>query len=157
MDKKNFAIVGFIAVAVVAASALIYFSLRSGSMVNVNEAVTAVPGANTAADLQRRSRSGTTDLTFQEAYDQYYDHRFQIADCVATPPRITLKNGTKLMLDNRSAEPLVVTLGGKTYRLYEYDFSIITVTSGVLPTTLQMDCQMGDQVGKNIAQVLVEK
>lgn len=106
---------------------------------------------------KRTARDNSSSLTFEEALLKFEGRRIQIDNCVPSPTRVTYKNGTKIMLDSRSPEGQEIKIGDKVYRLNDYDFSIITIQSAKVPVTLQMDCQSGDQIGKNIAQILVQK
>lgn len=146
---------------------------RSAQNINVNKnsgiADTAPESNNVSLEdgvrpsekkvLFHSAAAGAAELTYDNALDGYYDKRIQIFNCSAPaprPPQYTMKSGTKVMLDNRSPDNLEVALGDKTYRLYGYDFVIVTLSSQTLPTTLRMHCQMGEEVGKNIAQILLQ-
>ena len=159
MSQKSAWLWGMVIVAIAVAGIgfLLVNSSRQIAPSAQNDSAPPASNLSPEPNPQRLSRSGTTNLTFQQAYEEYYDHRIRINNCMAALPQITLKNGSKIMLDNRSADPLEITLGGKSYRLYDYDFAVITVSSSALPITIKMDCQMGDEVGKNIAQILVER
>jgi len=114
------------------------------------------------ASQSLRSQTATVHMAFQQAYENFDGRIIQIENCMAIPgmaalpTNVTYKNGTRIMLDNRSQDPLEISLGGKAYRLYGYEYTFVTLKSDKLPTTLSMDCQMGDDVGKNIAQITLQ-
>lgn len=110
----------------------------------------------------QRFQTATAQMDFQEAYKKFNERIIQIENCMAIPglatlpTHVTYKNGTQIMLDNRSQDSLEIHLGGKEYRLYGHEFALVTLSSNKLPATLHMDCQMGDDVGKNIAQITLQ-
>jgi len=94
-------------------------------------------------------------LNYEKALELYPGAlRIQISGepCQANPNNVMYKNGTTIMIDNRSAQSRTIKLGS-TYTIGGYDFKIITLSSATLPTTLVMDC--GQQ--QNIAKVLLQK
>lgn len=72
--------------------------------------------------------------------------------CQATPNNVMYKNGTSIMIDNRSAKTRTVKLLG-THTIAGYGFTILKLSSGTLPATLLMDCD----TQQNVAKVLLQK
>ena len=68
------------------------------------------------------------------------------------PNPITFKNGTSVMLDNRSGSERTITLDGTPYRLSAFGFKILTLRSRVLPHTVAIDCGEGRNNGQIILQ-----
>ncbi|MDO8560158.1 MAG: hypothetical protein Q7S23_03975 [bacterium] len=91
--------------------------------------------------------------TYDEALEQYGDWRIQLNDdCQARPPRMTVKSGTSVMLDNRSDDPQTVITNGTSYQIAPYYYRIITVRSGASPHTVYLDCGQGKNVALITAQ-----
>lgn len=98
--------------------------------------------------------SGTSApaLTYTQALAKYAGRVVQFDEqCQATPSSITLKNNTDIMLDNRSSQSRVLTVGG-SYTVKGYSYKIIKLSSGVLPRTILADCQ-GQQ---NVATIYLQ-
>ncbi|MFA5933780.1 MAG: hypothetical protein WC795_00965 [Candidatus Paceibacterota bacterium] len=66
--------------------------------------------------------------------------------CFATPNNVTYKNGTKIMLDNRTAISDVIKIGGDTYTVPAYGFRIVTLYSSSMPKTYMVDCNQYQNV-----------
>lgn len=96
-------------------------------------------------------------LSYQNALEFYKEgKRLQITGsdtfCQVTPNNVMYKNGTSIMIDNRS--PLSHTIKiGTTYTIEGYGFRIIKLSSTSLPATLVMDCDKQ----QNIAKILLQK
>lgn len=96
-------------------------------------------------------------ISYQNALDLYKEgKRLQITGsdtfCQVTPNNVMYKNGTSIMIDNRS--PLSHTIKvGTTYTIEGYGFRIIKLSSTSLPATLVMDCDKQ----QNIAKILLQK
>ena len=83
----------------------------------------------------------TVTLDYEDAVELYAGRRFQFNEkCQATPSSATYKNGTTVMLDNRSAYGQTVSIDGKSYGLSGYGFKIITLSSSSLPHKVQVNC-----------------
>ena len=62
--------------------------------------------------------------------------------CHVTPGQLTIKTGSKVMLDNRSAVAKTVKLDSTSYSLPAYNYRVVTVsTNQPLPHDLMIDCQ----------------
>lgn len=69
-------------------------------------------------------------LTFDEAYQTYAasGFRFEFASCRGRPGSISMKKGTKFMLDNRDNAAHKFVVGSKTYNIGAYGFAIATAS-----------------------------
>lgn len=70
-------------------------------------------------------------LTYDQALATYgssgNNYRFQFtANCQSVPSSLTLKKGSKFMLDNRDAEAHTFKIGTQTIRLNKYAFAVVT-------------------------------
>lgn len=113
--------------------------------------------ATTTTNAKVPSKDVAGKLSYEEAVAQYAGRRIQFADCKATPSAMTLKNGTKIMLDNRSANSSTIVINGVSHVLAAYQFKIVTLYSAKLPQTLKFDCTTNKVNSYNVAQVLLQK
>ena len=92
-------------------------------------------------------------ISYAEALVKYKDFRLQFdTECRAVPNNVTYKNGTEIMIDNRSGANRKFVLGS-AFTVAPYDFKIVKVVSNVLPYTYLADC--GDK--QNVATILVQR
>lgn len=90
----------------------------------------------------------TNTLSYTAAVNAYKDRRIQFdQNCVVTPNNPVFKNGTAVMLDNRSDQKLNIYLDRIQYSLYAYGFKIVTLKSAALPHTITIDCGSGRNNG----------
>lgn len=100
----------------------------------------------------------TASLSYQEALKIYADKRIQFSinyngACVAVPIHSVFKNGTKIMLDNRSEKTLTISLDGAVSNIAGYGFKIVTLsTKSPLPHTLKINCNGSKGVSQLILQ-----
>ncbi len=122
-----------------------------------------VPGTGPAAGPQEgttgQSSPAPAGKTLPKSYLDavaYYDARgarFQFdAYCQAIPKQATFKNGTRVMLDNRSGDARNIKVGSDTYYLAGYGWRIIALYSSTLPKTLSMNCGSAVNVGTILLQ-----
>lgn len=95
-------------------------------------------------------------LSYQEAKTKYEGRRIQLDNCTAIPSYMTVKGGTKLMLDSRSPEGNEVILDGTPHLLKGYEFKVITLSAKTSPYTINIDCDTPFSQHYNIAQILVQ-
>lgn len=98
-----------------------------------------------------------TGLSYDAAVDQYRDRRFQFDGCLATPNYQTYKNGSKVMLDNRSPDTVEIRLDGVLHRLYGYEFKFVTLTAKTFPHMVKVDCTTNDTPAYNVARILLQQ
>jgi hypothetical protein len=69
-------------------------------------------------------------LTYTEALSIYgaqgTGYHYQFVNCRGTPGQLTMKKGTKFLLDNRDNASHKFTIGSQTYSLGKYGFAVIT-------------------------------
>jgi hypothetical protein len=107
---------------------------------------------DTSAGSQNSSSTGSS-MNYTQAVAAYGDRRIQLdTDCQAHPNSVTYKNGTSIMIDNRSARSARVRHGG-AFTISPYSFKIVKLTSDKLPATYLVDCG----ASQNVATVLVQK
>jgi len=90
-------------------------------------------------------------ISYDQALAKYARIQFD-KNCQAIPNKVTFRNNTTIMLDNRTAVPLTIKIGG-TYYLKAYGFKIVTLSSNKLPEYLLVDCNNS----QNVATVLLQK
>jgi hypothetical protein len=54
-------------------------------------------------------------------------YRFQFSNCSGNPGTLTMKIGTKFMIDNRDSIGHQINIGTKAYKLAAYDFAILSI------------------------------
>jgi hypothetical protein len=114
-----------------------------------------------AGSIHATSVTGGSAVTiaYADALVKYANTRIQLdmpdikgSACTATPSSVTYKNGTTIMIDNRT--PNVVTVKvGVPYTVKGYGFKLINLSSSTLPATWLIDC--GSQ--QNVATILIQK
>jgi hypothetical protein len=84
---------------------------------------------------------------------QYADRRIQFdMYCQANPVNNTYKNGTSIMLDNRSGDARTIVVNGVHYALAGYGWKIITLSAKSIPATWAVDCGAARNVSKILLQ-----
>ncbi len=100
-----------------------------------------------------KPKSVAVSPSYTQALVAYKDARIQLdSDCRAIPSKVTYKNGTSIMVDNRAAVARTVTVGS-TFSIPAYDYKIVKLSSAVLPVTWNVNC---DQRVK-VASILIQK
>lgn len=138
---------------VLAAAALAIVLVRNGpGMVPGAVSPTPTPVSGSPAAGQRPAEKVPAD--YGAAVTQYEGRRIQFGQyCNAIPTSVTYKNGTSIMLDNRSGEARHVKVGPTAYNLAGYGWRVITLTSKSLPSTLLLDCG----ASRNVGTILLQK
>lgn len=94
--------------------------------------------------------------SYGDAVKEYEGRRIQFDErCQVTPQNPTYKNGTIVMLDNRSASAKTVMVGGTKYDLGAYGYRIVTLSSPSLPKELTVSCGSSGNVGKILLQAQI--
>lgn len=110
----------------------------------------------TAGSVNAGVSSGAISLSYKDALVAYKDRRIQLNNqnglCQAVPNNVTYKNGTNIMIDNRSPQARTVKLG-TTFTIKGYSYKIVNVSSAILPATWLLDC--GGQ--QNVATILIQR
>lgn len=112
---------------------------------------------NSAEDTSEGSvnkNAGAVSISYAEALVKYKDTRIQLNNlCQATPNNVTFKNGTDIMIDNRSPVARSVKVGS-SFSIKAYGFKIVKLSSpATLPTTWLVDCD----AAQNVATILIQK
>ena len=112
------------------------------------------PAASNIKKPVVKTPAPTTVLSYDEALAQYADKRIQFdRTCQATPNTPTYKTGTRIMLDNRSAESRTIRIGTlRTVTIPAWGFTTLELTSKNLPEMLDVDCGTGENVATIIVQ-----
>lgn len=95
-------------------------------------------------------------MSYQMALTTYANSRFQFDNaCQATPNAATFVNGTKIMLDNRSATARTFHLGSMgNYSVKGYGFKIVQLSlTGLTANAIAVDCD----ANQNVAIITVQK
>lgn len=94
------------------------------------------------------------NINYGQAINLYASTRIQFnVSCQASPSSLNLKNGSKIMLDNRSETARTIAVDGVKFNLAGYGFKIVIVSSKTLPHVANIDCGSS----KNNAQVNLQK
>lgn len=91
--------------------------------------------------------------SYTQMLKEYEGKRIQFDErCQPTPLAPTYKNGSIIMLDNRSASPKVIMIGGAKYSLAGYGYQTVTLSSPSLPNELAVSCGSAGNVGRILLQ-----
>lgn len=160
-----------ILVGIVAVIAIGWFVLSSSDKsVVTDDMENTVPTTQIATSTKPVAKATTTvkktsvplasqpvSLSYQSALELYKDNkRIQLSGadfCQVSPNNVMYKNGTSIMIDNRSAQIRTIKIGGTSYSIEGYGFKIVKLSSATLPATLLMDCNQQ----QNVAKILLQK
>lgn len=160
ITKKTLIII--IAIVVIGWFALSAFNKPSGTETWNQTATTTTVVAKATTTVKKTTApvpvaSQPVTMSYQKALETYKDNlRLQLSGadfCQVSPNNVMYKNGTSIMIDNRSAKTRNIKIGSTAYSIEGYGFKIVRLSSGTLPATLLMDC--GTQ--QNIAKILLQK
>ena len=152
--------IALIVLGVVAVSLWAYYGQISNSGPTVTATTTlpvaSAPKVTTTTVIKKTQTSSavkSSGISYSEAINKYANSRIQLdADCHANPAMLHVKNGSNVMLDNRSEKATRVSVDGVSYSLSGYKFQIINLYHKTLPYTASVDCGSG----KNTAQILLQ-
>jgi len=119
---------------------------------------TASPSPSPTAKAYKPGSSpvATPSKSYSDLVKEYEGRIIQFGDrCQVTPLNPTYKNGTSIMLDNRSSEARTVKVGDKSYNLQGYGYWIINLSSSSLPKELSINCGAALNVGKILLQAQI--
>ncbi len=123
-------------------------SSPSDSNVNANQTVTEDTSSGSV-----NATNPTASISYQNALVQYKDARIQLdKNCQATPNNMTFKNGTNIMIDNRSEKIRTIKVGS-VFSIKPYGFKIVRLSSSTLPATWYVDCDKS----QNVATLIIQK
>ncbi len=96
---------------------------------------------------------GLSSILLQEPYGdtilQYGNQRVQFdMYCQAVPVASTYKDGSSIMLDNRSGDARIISLNKVQYRLAGHGWALVKLSAKNPPETWSIDCGSAVNVGK---------
>lgn len=139
----------WLVIIVVAIAAGAWWLSEDNSGVSLNPDTSTSPTAVGATKTPSASKTTTStatplptsSLSYTQLVAQYGSNRIQFnQDCQATPGSMSLKNGTGVLLDNRSNKTQVITFNGLSYTLVPYGYRVVTVSSSTLPKAIGVTC-----------------
>ena len=90
----------------------------------------------------------TPAMSYTELVAQYGTNRIQFdANCQALPSSVVFKNGTKIMLDNRSNQARTISVNSTKYNLIPYGYQLVILSNSSLPQTISLSCDNQVNVG----------
>ena len=94
-------------------------------------------------------------VAYEQALELYAGYRLQFnAACQASPSRLTIKNGSQLMFDNRADQTRTIVIDGQSYSFKPWEFKVLAIsTKKTLPYTVTIDCG----AARNVAQLLLQE
>lgn len=161
ITKKTLMVI--VAIVIIGWFAMSAFNTPAGTETGTpgtQKSTTTAPVAKTTTTVAKKAvvpiASQPVTMSYQKALETYKDNlRLQLSGadfCQVSPNNVMYKNGTSIMIDNRSPQTHTVKVG-VTYTIEGYGFKIIKLSSSVLPTTLVMDCDKQ----QNVAKILLQK
>lgn len=125
-----------------------YFFITKTNVVPLNTDDTLVAIDTTATtSIKEKTSVPASTIAYADALKKYADRRIQISPtCQVVPNNITYKNGTTIMIDNRSNKTKTIKIGS-VFTIPAYGFKIITLSSGSLPATYFIDCDKQQNSG----------
>ena len=162
MDRRQQSIYAWTALALLTVTVggyLVWSMTAGGDKLNFDSTVKA-----SVAVVTEEAESGfgpevadqNSSDNYESVRDSYEGRRIQLDNCVLLPNYVTYKNGTKIMLDNRSNEPTEIRIDGRPIRLWAYEYHIVTLYNSSVPHTVDFDCQYLGQDQYNVARVLLQ-
>jgi len=164
VENKNMWIWGAVAVVIVGIIIFLVMGNKDVEVVSLTDDQIAMDAADRSnpdgeEDVTEGSVSASNGaaspqvtLSYQEALVKYKDARIQLdKTCQASPDKMTFKNGTNIMIDNRAAVSRTVKVGS-TFTIKPYGFKIVRLSSDTIPATWLVDCD-GSQ---NVSTILIQ-
>lgn len=151
-------------VVAVAVVAVVYFmggdwASKYNGVETKSPSPSSVAGGTVKKPVATKSSAPTSTKSYTELVKEYEGRRIQFDDsCLMAPltaQNPTYKNGTVIMLDNRSASARTITVGGTKYQLGSYGYKIITLSGTNLPKELLLSCDSAGVVGKILLQAQI--
>src|SRR3989344_7635459 len=111
------------------------------------------PAAKKAPPKPGASASPAPARPYGDLVKEYEGRRIQFDQrCQVVPNDATYKNGSSVMLDNRSSSPVTVKVGTTSYSLIGYGYQVINLSSTSLPKELTISCGSAGNVGRILLQ-----
>lgn len=157
------ALIWIVAIVIIGWFALSYYNKPAGTETDTTVGKTATTSSTVAKTTTTVKKtvvpvaSQPVTMSYTNALALYKDNlRIQVSGadfCQVTPNNVMYKNGTSIMIDNRSSITRNIKIGNTSYSIPGYGFKIVKLSSATLPITLLMDC--GTQ--QNVAKILLQK
>jgi hypothetical protein len=116
----------------------------------------SIPVVNPAENINTNNTGVSTakpSISYANALIKYKNARLQLdKTCQADIDKMTFKNNSSLMIDNRAPVARTVKVGS-TFSIKAYGFKIIQLSSSTLPATWFVDCDKS----QNVATILIQK
>jgi hypothetical protein len=127
-----------------------------GSLVMTSASPTAMPSASKTPAVKPKASNSpapTQSLSYTQLVQAYGTNRIQFdQNCQAQPATPVFKNGTSILLDNRSNQAREITVNGTKYSLGAYGYQVVTLSSSSLPKTLGVNCNSRVNVSSILLQ-----
>lgn len=138
--------------------AVVYFwgGKWAGQYTGVETTTSPSPVAETTAKPVKKGATTAPTKSYSDAVKEYEGRRIQFDErCQVVPQSPTYKNGTSVMLDNRSASARTVMVGGTKYDLSAFGYKVITLSGSGLPKELAVSCGSSGNVGRILLQAQI--
>ena len=151
-----------VAVVVVVLVAVWTSRLNNGGNLNLidnNGTASPSPTSSPASNATKPKATSSPILgaaNYSQLVQEYEGRRIQFDDrCQMTPVSPTFKNGTKIMLDNRSEIGKAITINGQKYQIIGYGYQLLILSSKSLPQTMNIGCGSAESVGNILLQATI--
>ncbi|MDP3953868.1 MAG: hypothetical protein Q8Q06_00435 [bacterium] len=142
---------------------VLYFTLKNTGNDSAMESPSPSPSAtatpaksSSGSSVKKSGDAATSPKTYTELLTEYEGRRIQFdINCQAVPNNLTFKNGTSIMLDNRSGDARTIFIGPSQYALPGYGYKIITLSSSEIPKDLLISCEGAVNVGRIFLQAKI--
>lgn len=111
--------------------------------------------ADSVPSAQKDPSPSENRLSYEQAVKNYQGYRIQFGPtCKATPSQMTVKTGTEVMFDNRSAVTQTISFDDQSFEIAAFNFTVVNLFTAapVLPYTVILHCGQS----KNVAQVYLQ-
>ncbi len=141
-------------VAVVALVVLVFWLMnRNAPIAPVGNDDQTIQSTEDTTTGSINSGSPAASISYTNALVKYKDARLQLdKTCQGSPDKMTFKNGSFLMVDNRAPVARTVKVGS-TFSIKAYGFKIVKLESATLPATWYVDCD----ASQNVSTILIQK
>lgn len=160
--KKNRNLWILVAVAVVVLVIVWLAQSNSDDVGNVNlfgnkSTVSPSPSVSSVRNIVKPKATSIPSVSnYSQLVKEYGSRRLQFDErCQMTPVSPTFKNGTKIMLDNRSGTAKTISVDAKNYQIIAYGYQVITLSGSSLPRTMAVNCGSSVNVGRILLQATI--
>lgn len=123
-------------------------SLPTSLSISPSASPSASASKTPSSSVRRTATPAPTQLSYTQLVQQYGSNRIQFdSNCRAYPSSLVLKNGAKIMLDNRSNQARTIKLNSASYNLAPYGYQTVTLTNSILPEKISLSCNSSVNVG----------